>query len=337
MSWFDEPTSKIVSEPLQMVTSNSRTYSAPASDDAWANVFDTLDATQMMEENQSQKKEDLFDDSELDFLTQEDENQNHNEQEEAIMFSPILAFHPDTTSSSCQAVSGSGTKRPKLVVSTMELPCLKKQKRSHSQSKVVSHPQLRSCSDNLLHINSQQMDKWETRFQELVVYKLQNGHCCVPTHWSENMSLAQWVKRQRFQYRLKHEGKHTTLTLERQVALEQHGFIWDLHDAIWEERLNNDLMEFKLLHGHCKVPVNYPANPELAIWAKSQRRHFIHYCNALSKGQEWKSNTMNLERILKLSQSGFVFSNRTGQGALDAIQGKLLQQTGDGTSAYTTE
>jgi hypothetical protein len=168
--------------------------------------------------------------------------------------------------------------------------------------------------------------KWESRFQELVAFQLQHGHCCVPTRYEEDPSLAQWVKRQRYQYRLSQLAKPTSMTSERQASLEQLGFIWDLHDAVWEERLSNDLFVFKQIHGHCKVPLKYPANPELAIWAKCQRRHFIEYCNSATRGKEWKSNTMTMDRILKLAKMGFVFSNRTGHEALAALQLQVVSQ-----------
>jgi hypothetical protein len=168
-------------------------------------------------------------------------------------------------------------------------------------------PSTTSKGDVSFH--SFQSNQWQSRFQELVEYKNVNGHCCIPTKCQINYPLAQWVKRQRYQYRLKQAGKKSTMTTERQTALGQLGFIWDLHDSVWEERLN-ELYDFRKLLGHCKVPLKYPPNPELAIWAKCQRRHFMTYCTVTASGKEWTSNTMTLERILKLSKVGFVFSNR---------------------------
>jgi hypothetical protein len=77
---------------------------------------------------------------------------------------------------------------------------------------------------------------------------------------------------------------------------------------------------------NCKVPLKYPANPELAIWAKCQRRHFMDYCNTVARGEEWKSNTMTMDRILKLAKMEFVFSNRTGHEALAALQLQVVSQ-----------
>ena len=78
---------------------------------------------------------------------------------------------------------------------------------------------------------------------------------------------AQWVKRQRYQYKLKLEGKRSTLSDERVKLLNQIGFIWNSHDVVWEERWH-ELIAFKNTHGNCIVPSNYDKNPQLAVWVK---------------------------------------------------------------------
>lgn len=78
---------------------------------------------------------------------------------------------------------------------------------------------------------------------------------------------AQWVKRQRYQYKLKLEGKRSTLSDERVKLLNQIGFIWNSHDVVWEERWH-ELIAFKNAHGNCIVPSNYDKNPQLAVWVK---------------------------------------------------------------------
>jgi hypothetical protein len=120
--------------------------------------------------------------------------------------------------------------------------------------------------------------------------------------WKVNPLLAQWVKRQRYQSKLKKEGRHTTLTDERLMALESLGFIWDSHRAIWEERCN-ELCAFHRLHGHANVPSKYPENPQLAIWVKGQRRHYSLY-------QSGKRSSINKERTSKLNRLGFTWNVR---------------------------
>jgi hypothetical protein len=92
-----------------------------------------------------------------------------------------------------------------------------------------------------------QSDQWNDRFQDLVDFKKQTGHCLVPHNHPLNQQLAQWVKRQRYQFKLKNMSRHSTLTSIRQEALEEMGFVWDSHKAAWLERLEA-LKLFKVEH-----------------------------------------------------------------------------------------
>lgn len=112
---------------------------------------------------------------------------------------------------------------------------------------------------------STQFEQWNTRYEQLVAFQKEFHHCCVPLNYPRNPSLAHWVKRQRYQYRMKSDGKHSTLTEERQKSLEKLGFVWDSHAASWEERWNQ-LNEFRQQFGHSRVPKNYPANPPLVSY-----------------------------------------------------------------------
>jgi hypothetical protein len=128
-------------------------------------------------------------------------------------------------------------------------------------------------------------------------FKQQKGHCCVPNTFEKNPALARWVKRQRYQYKLKIEGKESTMTDERVVVLDEHGFIWNSHSAAWQERFN-ELAEYKELHENCNVPSNYSSNPQLVTWTKCQRRQYKLY-------SEGKADTTTPERIAELERIGF--------------------------------
>jgi hypothetical protein len=147
-----------------------------------------------------------------------------------------------------------------------------------------------------------QAEQWTVKFAGLLEFKEQKGHCCVPHTYGENPALARWVKRQRYQYKLKIESKQSTMTDERVVALEEHGFIWDSHGAAWQERWN-ELAEYKGLYGNCNVPSNYASNPQLATWIKCQRRQCKLYF-------EDKANTTTPERIAELESLGFEWELR---------------------------
>mmetsp|Transcript_6697 Transcript_6697/g.16028 ORF Transcript_6697/g.16028 Transcript_6697/m.16028 type:complete len:578 (-) Transcript_6697:1464-3197(-) len=147
-----------------------------------------------------------------------------------------------------------------------------------------------------------QAEIWSEKFEELCTFRRFHKHCHVPHHYSQNLGLAQWVKRQRYQYKLKIDGKRSTLSEERIRLLNKIGFIWNSHDVVWEERLQ-DLLEYKRVHGDCIVPSNFEGNPQLAVWTKRQRRQY-------KKHQDGSSSSMTPDRIAKLEQIGFVWDCR---------------------------
>ena len=157
----------------------------------------------------------------------------------------------------------------------------------------------------------QQSEKWNKHFQELVQYHHEHGNFLVPHGWNQNPRLAQWVKRQRYQYKIKKRGKHSTLTDEREAALNSLGFVWDSHGATWEERLEQ-LVAFKIQYGHCNVPITFPDNQALAVWVKCQRRQAKLYW-------EGKKSTMTAIRMKRLSRLGFVFKPREQQWDVGSV------------------
>jgi Helicase associated domain len=157
-------------------------------------------------------------------------------------------------------------------------------------------------SPNGVRFREYQAEIWSEKFEELCAFRRVHQHCHVPNQYAENVGLAQWVKRQRYQFKLKMEAKHSTLSDARIRLLNTIGFIWNSHDAVWEERLQ-DLLHFKSTHGHCVVPSNYEPNPQLAVWTKRQRRQFKMY-------QEGSASSMTPDRIAKLEKVGFVWDCR---------------------------
>jgi hypothetical protein len=134
-------------------------------------------------------------------------------------------------------------------------------------------------------------DQWNERYQELVEYKKKHGHCNVTN------PLSQWLKRQRYQYRLKQENRPSKLSDERQRLLDKLGFVWDSRGAFWDERFE----ELKLFHkafGHCKVTKTHTQHRHLSIWLKRQR----HLCRLYEAGD--RECGMTLERVRKLLDLG---------------------------------
>lgn len=86
---------------------------------------------------------------------------------------------------------------------------------------------------------------------------------------------------QREAYRLLKNGKKDpkkgmSLSEERIRRLEEAGIRWKVMASPkrrWEERYQ-DLLEFKDTRGHTIVPLNYPANPSLALWVRNQQKSY---------------------------------------------------------------
>jgi hypothetical protein len=150
---------------------------------------------------------------------------------------------------------------------------------------------------------------WEVRLNELADYRKIQGHCNVPTHYSENIELAHWVAKQRRDYRLHVKGTTSPMTLSRIQALESLGFKWSvLVTAAREDRLS-ELADYRKIHGHCNVPQHYIKNTNLACWVTTQRRQYTLRVDG-------KPSYMTLPRIQELESLGFEWkpsiSRRTG-------------------------
>lgn len=179
--------------------------------------------------------------------------------------------------------------------SALEAPA---KKQRTTPSKVVSDESNESSN----FFRAYQAEQWTQRYEELCEYVKVHGNCQVPHTYTKNPALARWVKRQRYQYKLRLENKPSTMTDQRVVVLERIGFVWDSHVAGWDER-RNELIEYKKTYGHCNVPSNYSANRQLAVWVKRQRRQYKFFWEA-------KPSSMTEERIAALQEIGFEWELR---------------------------
>jgi len=156
-----------------------------------------------------------------------------------------------------------------------------------------------------------QAEKWQERFDELINFRKDTDHCLVPHTYPTNPALARWVKRQRYQYGLFQQGKQSSMTSERIEILENIGFVWDSHEAAWQERLK-ELLDFKKKHGTCAVPSKFPSNPQLSRWVKCQRRQYRLYW-------EGRPSNMTIERITALKNHGFEWRLRKSKSSEKAF------------------
>jgi predicted DNA-binding protein YlxM (UPF0122 family) len=69
-------------------------------------------------------------------------------------------------------------------------------------------------------VQSKNLSSWEERFEALKEYKKNHGDCNVPRSWPENLQLANWVNKQRANYRSE------IISIDRIRRLECIDFIW---------------------------------------------------------------------------------------------------------------
>jgi hypothetical protein len=128
----------------------------------------------------------------------------------------------------------------------------------------------------------------EETFLELEDFKEKHGHCNVPRKCPENPELAAWVQNQRTRQR------SNTISSAERTRLEEIGFVCSLTEDYWE-KMFSALVDYKSVHGDCRVPQKYPEKPELGRWVSVQRR-------------DYKANTISDDRKKRLEEIGFVWN-----------------------------
>ena len=169
-----------------------------------------------------------------------------------------------------------------------------------------------------MQVNAQQK-RWNEKYDLIVEYKQQHGHCNVHQGYIINgQKLRSWVNDQRRFYK---KGK---LPEDRADRLNEIGFNWSMHDVSWEEQFKQ-LVEFKGEHGHFHVPLRYHDkryldNPSLGGWVDEQRKRY--------RGSSGKK--LLKDRIDRLNGIGFTWEPHRGYASHDAAidgQGTLIEGT----------
>ncbi|KAL7486190.1 hypothetical protein ACHAW6_011789 [Cyclotella cf. meneghiniana] len=145
--------------------------------------------------------------------------------------------------------------------------------------KVVNRRSLRKRAASVKHPKRQehisivsQDERWDQHFEALKQYKESEGTCAVPKRrkWT-GLALGRWVCEQRIAH------SREKLAPERFERLEAIGFHWngtESYRSKLEENFNdflNELVKYKIAHGNCCVPCNFPENPKLGRWVERQR------------------------------------------------------------------
>lgn len=105
---------------------------------------------------------------------------------------------------------------------------------------------------------------WMVRYPELRAFAREHGHCNIP-NTDAHRDLRQWVRAVRYgQFRI---------TPEQRRRLDALDFEWHYRENRWERHFQA-AVEFRRKHGHARVPVHCPADPQLGHWVDAQRQHW---------------------------------------------------------------
>ena len=131
------------------------------------------------------------------------------------------------------------------------------------------------------------IDVWDIRYDELIDFKEEFGHCNVPRNYN-NKSLAEWVHTQR-----KNKSKLSLYKKEKLLAI---GFEFDLAKQTLSKQWDimfEKLIEYKKRFKNCNVSSRYE-DKKLANWVSTQRKAF-------------KANKLSSDRYDRLVEIGFEF------------------------------
>jgi hypothetical protein len=242
-------------------------------------------------------------------------NQNHDKRDSTVLRSAdevLTAYGGNINNMTSAALIGELEPTPlfadaapsvnKRAPEPQEDPSMKPPANKKLRTTLAPTPLSDESNDGANFFRAYQAEQWTQRYEELCEYCKVHGNCQVPHTYTQNAALARWVKRQRYQYKLRMENKPSTMTDQRVAVLERIGFVWDSHVAAWDER-RSELIDYKRTYGHCNVPSNYSANRQLAVWVKRQRRQYKFFW-------EGKPSSMTEERIASLQAIGFEWELR---------------------------
>ena len=107
-------------------------------------------------------------------------------------------------------------------------------------------------------------DQWAAAFAALQKFHEREGHCRVTKGVKINgLNLGNWVLNKR--------SKKGNLTPDQIKSLESIGFIWDVHDELWEENFAA-LQKFHEREGHCSITPKFVIDGrKLGLWVVGQR------------------------------------------------------------------
>lgn len=161
---------------------------------------------------------------------------------------------------------------------------------------------------------SNKQKSFEKRFQDLMAFRAEFGHCNVPKSSSNKKnskyySLGLWCSHIRISYRtIKRGGKprEYKLTTDQIDRLENAGFDWNPSKGLTFEQRFEQLMAFKAEFGHCNITGKSVSTmskyKSLGAWCDNMRMAY----RAVERGEK-PGRTITNSNIERLNAVGFVW------------------------------
>jgi hypothetical protein len=112
--------------------------------------------------------------------------------------------------------------------------------------------------------------KWNQRFQDLLDFRVQHGHCDVPDRGYGKLS--RWVNSQRRLYKKYKRGETCSMTVEKETKMCNLGFRFAVK-LDWDARYQQ-MLDFHATHGHVDVPPDYQEQDNLGGWVRGMRKEY---------------------------------------------------------------
>eukprot|EP00592_Proboscia_alata_P029709 CAMPEP_0194445900 /NCGR_PEP_ID=MMETSP0176-20130528/128123_1 /TAXON_ID=216777 /ORGANISM="Proboscia alata, Strain PI-D3" /LENGTH=806 /DNA_ID=CAMNT_0039272525 /DNA_START=73 /DNA_END=2493 /DNA_ORIENTATION=- len=142
-------------------------------------------------------------------------------------------------------------------------------------------------------------EDFSTMLKELQKYNETFGNCDVSFNFPLNQHLGRWVMEQRKSYKMRCEGKASSITTNQVTALENIGFSWSIDE--WDNMFY-ELGRYHAWFGDCDVPQDFE-NQNLSKWVAEQRQN-------LKLHDEGKESELKMEQVNALTSLCFASATR---------------------------
>eukprot|EP00554_Chaetoceros_debilis_P002614 CAMPEP_0194097192 /NCGR_PEP_ID=MMETSP0149-20130528/57739_1 /TAXON_ID=122233 /ORGANISM="Chaetoceros debilis, Strain MM31A-1" /LENGTH=457 /DNA_ID=CAMNT_0038783205 /DNA_START=142 /DNA_END=1512 /DNA_ORIENTATION=- len=153
--------------------------------------------------------------------------------------------------------------------------------------------------------NPTRFKPFDERIQELLAFKMKYGHCQVAQTFTDYAPLYRYCCRLRLAYKSYHSGQGplSGLNAARINQLQDMGFNWTSRKG--NDLRMEELIHFKKLNKHTRVPQDYHDNKALGMWCHNLRLGF----NAMEQGKCRQTHGLNRGNLKsQLDRIGFEWS-----------------------------